>query len=116
MFFSYLSLRRNAIFVLWKAIFLSMKFSQIEGLGRPGSLQRRLLPNTQGHDSGGHEPAGEGLPRNVAVQHQRSVFSLRQILLPSAGPRRSQRPGSADRAAEQGAGHQARGHVQGLRI
>lgn len=80
-------------------------------MGRPGGVERRLLPDTEGHHRRGHERAGASVPRTAAVQHQRAVQRVRQILLRSAHPGRSQRSDLPQRAAEQGQGSEVGGDV-----
>jgi len=82
-------------------------------VGRSGRLERGLLPDTQRHHRGGHERAGAPVPRAAAVQHQRAVLGVRQILLRPADACRGERAKLPHGAAVQGAGPEAGGHVAG---
>uniref|UniRef100_A0A8D8FTJ4 (northern house mosquito) hypothetical protein n=1 Tax=Culex pipiens TaxID=7175 RepID=A0A8D8FTJ4_CULPI len=65
--------------------------ARLQGLGRPGRLERRLLPDPQGHHRRGHERARTAISRTAPVQHQRALVRVRQVLLRPANPRRSER-------------------------
>lgn len=86
--------------------------ARVEGVGRPGRVERGLLPDPEGHNRRGHERAGASVPGAAPVQHQRAGGRVREVLLRPAHPRRGERPLLPQRAAEQGAGPEAGGDVQ----